>query len=128
MTDPPVPSAATDPPTATELSLADRLASAVVSCHDVVGLSEGAFGEVATHLAGRRIRGVRLGQDLVEVHVIARWGTPLPEVAEQVRTACQPLAEGRQVNVSIDDVISEPEDVPADERRGDIPPATAQIS
>lgn len=83
---------------------AEVLAAAVSACTGVAGLSAGAFGEVATYLEGRRIGGVRLTDDAVEVHVIARWGTPVPIVAEQVRAACAPVAAGRRVDVSIDDV------------------------
>lgn len=113
MTDPPIPTALVDDRGAPGTALAELLATAVASCRDVVGLSEGPFGEVATHLAGRRVPGLRLHQDRIEVHVIAGWGVPLPVLAQQVRTACAPFAEGRPVDVSIDDVIIDvPDDTP----------------
>ena len=88
----------------------EALAAAVAGCRDVAALSGGPFGEVATYLAGRRIEGVRLLVDRIEVHVIARWGTLLPSVAEQVRYACAPFAGGRRVDVTIDDVLAVPGD------------------
>ncbi len=106
MTDPPIPTA---PLTAAAPgpALEELLAAAVAGCADVVGLSEGPFGEVATHLAGRRVPGIRMHEDRVEVHVIARWGVRLPELSEQVRAACAPLAGGRPVDVAVDDLASE---------------------
>ena len=88
----------------------EELATAVAGCPDVAALSGGPFGEVATYLPGRRIVGVRLLGDRFDVHVIARWGTPLPAVAEQVRSACAPFAGGRGVDVTIEDVVPVPGD------------------
>jgi hypothetical protein len=82
----------------------EALAAAVAACTGVAALSGGTFGEVATYLEGRRITGVRMTDDVVEVHVVARWGTPMAVVAQQVRAACAPLAPDRRVDVSIDDV------------------------
>ncbi len=106
MTDPPI---LTAPVTAAASSpaLEELLATAVASCADVVRLSEGPFGDVATHLAGRRVPGIRLHEDRLEVHVIVRWGARLPELSERVRAACAPLAGGRQVDVAIDDLAPE---------------------
>jgi len=106
VTDPPIPTA---PLTAAASgpALEELLAAAVAGCADVVGLSEGPFGEVATHLAGRRVPGIRLHEDRVEVHVIVRWGVRLPELSDRVRAACAPLAGGRPVDVAIDDLAPE---------------------
>lgn len=95
------------PPTGTPPVPEDALAAAVAGCPDVDSLSAGLFGEVATYLPGRRVTGVRVGVDSIEIHVIARWGTPLPAIAEQVRSACEPLAGGRRVDVTIEDVIAD---------------------
>jgi len=125
--DPGIPTALVSDPAALEPALAELLASAVTSTRDVVALSEGPFGEVATHLAGRRVPGVRLHEDRVEVHVIARWGALLPVLAEQVRAACAPLVEGRMVDVSIDDVLTdEPDEALASAGLGSVPPSGAQ--
>ena len=125
--DPGIPTALVGDPSALEPALAELLASAVTSTRDVVALSEGPFGEVATHLAGRRVPGVRIHEDRVEVHVIARWGALLPVLAEQVRAACAPLVEGRMVDVSIDDVLTdEPDEVLASAGLGSGPPSGAQ--
>jgi uncharacterized alkaline shock family protein YloU len=67
-------------------------------------MSGGRFGEVATYLPGRRLVGVRLEGEEVALHVVARWGTPLPEVADAVRRAVAPFAGGRPVSVYIEDI------------------------
>lgn len=82
----------------------DAVATAVVGCPPVAGLSGGRFGEVATYLPGRRLVGVRLDGEELEVHVVARWGTPLPEVGDAVRRAVAPVGGGRPVTVYIDDI------------------------
>jgi uncharacterized alkaline shock family protein YloU len=87
----------------------EGVASSATACPSIAGLSGGRFGEVATYLPGRRIVGIRQVDGVVEVHVVARWGTPLPEVAELVRAAVAPAAGGVTVSVFVDDI-----EVPAD--------------
>lgn len=87
----------------------EAVAAAALGCPLIADLTGGRFGEVATYLPGRRIQGVREVDGVIEVHVVAKWGTPLPEVAEVVRAAVAPLAGGKPVAVFIEDI-----DVPAD--------------
>jgi hypothetical protein len=61
-------------------------------------------GEAATYLPGRRVAGVRIDDDHVEVHVVARWDAVLPELADGVRQAVAAAAGGRAVSVFIDDI------------------------
>lgn len=82
----------------------EAVAAAALGCPLVADLTGGRFGEVATYLPGRRILGVRQVEGTVEVHVVARWGTPLPEVADVVRAAVTPHAGGVPVAVFIDDI------------------------
>ena len=88
----------------------EELATAVAGCPDVAALSGGPFGEVATYLPVDASWGSGCSGDRFDVHVIARWGTPLPAVAEQVRSACAPFAGGRGVDVTIEDVVPVPGD------------------
>ncbi|WP_239137009.1 hypothetical protein [Sphaerisporangium rufum] len=80
---------------------ADRIAAAVTGCPDVAGLAR---GPLATYLAGRTVPGVAVRDDAIEVAVVARYGRPLAEIAEQVRAAVAPLAGGRPVDVRVDDI------------------------
>ena len=82
----------------------DAVAAAVTSCPAVAGMAGGMFGEVATYLPGRRLPGLRLAGEELEIHVTARWGSPLPEVADAVRRAVAPFVEGLPVTVYIDDI------------------------
>ncbi len=82
----------------------DALAGAVLACPSVTRLTGGSPVEVATYLPGRRVTGVRVADGEVEIHVKARWGRTLPEVADRVRTAVAPLVGGRAVSVHVDDI------------------------
>ncbi|MEV4410968.1 hypothetical protein [Catellatospora sp. NPDC049609] len=92
-------------PAATSLSLVDgvdvdAVAAAARACPGVEAL-EGGFPEVATYLTGRRVRGVRVVGDTVEVHIRAAWGIPVNETGAAVRAAVAPLAAGHAVHVTI---------------------------
>lgn len=89
----------------------EAVAAAALGCPLIADLTGGRFGEVATYLPGRRILGVRLVDGEIELHVVARWGAPLPEVAEVVRAAVAPYADGLPVAVFVDD-IEVPEEAP----------------
>ncbi len=56
----------------------EAVVAAALSCPDVARLSGGLVGEVATYLPGRQVTGVRFTDEEVEVHIVARWGPPLP--------------------------------------------------
>ncbi len=82
----------------------EAVAAAALGCPHIADLTGGRFGEVATYRPGRRITGVREVDGTVEVHVVAKWGSPLPEVAEVVRAAVTPHAAGAPVAVFVDDI------------------------
>jgi uncharacterized alkaline shock family protein YloU len=92
---------AESPGEAPEAPLADRVAEAVEGCPDVASLNR---GTVATYLSGRAVPGVVVHDTDVEVSVVAVYGRPLAEIADEVRSAVEPLAPGRTVNVHIDDI------------------------
>jgi hypothetical protein len=85
-------------------ALAERVAEATLACPDVVAMSGGMVGEVATYLPGRRVTGVRLRDAVVEVHVVARYGPPMDEIGAQVRAAVTLLVGDRTAAVTIDDL------------------------
>jgi hypothetical protein len=84
------------------------VAVAVESCASVASLSAGVFGEVASYLPGHRVDGVRMDGDRVEVHVVGRWGVPIPQLADEVRLAAAPLVAGRSVSVVVEDLADPP--------------------
>ena len=81
------------------------LARRVLACTGVVAMHGGFSGEAATYLPGRRVVGVRILPDRVEVHVVSRWPIPAGEVAAQIWAATAQAVQGRPVDVVISDVL-----------------------
>ncbi len=82
---------------------AEQVRGAALAVPGVVDLHGGLFGEVAVHLPGRRVTGVRLRDGLTEVHVVVRTGSPLRPTAEAVQAAVARVRPGA-VDVVIEDV------------------------
>lgn len=82
----------------------DAVAALVLACPAVAGLSGGPFGAAATYLPGRRVAGVRISPDTVEVHVVARYGPTAGELARQVRAALAGRVLGRSVDIVVEDL------------------------
>lgn len=92
----------------------DLLAAAVTACASVAGLSGGVAGEVATYLPGRRVTGIRVRDEEVQVHVVGVYGFPVAQMGAEIRTAVGPLVRGLPVSVRIDDLAA-PGDQPTAE-------------
>lgn len=82
----------------------EQVAAAALGCPLIADLTGGRFGEVATYRPGQRILGARMVDGGIELHVVAKWGAPLPEVAAVLRAAVAPHAEGLPVSVFVDDI------------------------
>ena len=91
---------------------AEAVAAAALGSPLIAGLTGGHFGEVATYLPGKRVVGVREADGTIEVHVVAKWGTPLPEVADVVRRAVAAHTDGTPVAVYVDDIEVPDEEAP----------------
>lgn len=84
---------------------AEAVAAAVAGCPSVAHLVGGPVGaQVATLLPGRRIEGVRVTPDRVEIHIASRWGVPIREVSAEVRTAVSPHTGALPVLIAVDDI------------------------
>lgn len=92
------------------------VAARVVSCPGVAGLSTGPFGTLVTYLPREVVPGVTVRDDEIEVHLVARYGTPLPELAASVRDALGDLSAGRRVNVTIEDLTPAEKNTGKEER------------
>jgi hypothetical protein len=90
---------------------AAAIAAAVLTCPAVVALHGGRLGQLTTFLPGRRVEGVRIGDDRVQVGVVATYGLPVGLVADRVRTTVVPRACGRRVDVHVADLLL-PEEQP----------------
>lgn len=84
----------------------DAIVARVLGCPSVVAMSPGRNREVATYLPHRRVLGVRVVEEEIEVHIVARRGISLLDAARQVQEALAPLAESRVVSVYVDDIES----------------------
>ena len=91
-------------PEPTGAELADRVAAAVLAVRGVTGLHGGMFGETATYLPGRRVPGVRLTEDVTDIHLSLAYGSPIAATAQQVRDALTALVTG-PVDVTVEDVV-----------------------
>jgi hypothetical protein len=69
----------------------DDIAALVLAVPDVVRLHAGRFGEVATYVPGRRITGIKLGDDTVEVHVVVAGRAPIRDTAQLIHAAVATL-------------------------------------
>ena len=87
---------------------AERIAAVVRGVPGVAALHPGAFGEVGTYLPGRRVAGVRITDDAVDVHIVVVFGTPVRATAAAVRSAVGALHPGVAVNVTVEDVAPAP--------------------
>jgi hypothetical protein len=105
----PVPVEAGQPWTGTVIeavpTTADEIAALVLGVPDVVRLHAGRFGEVATYLPGRRITGVKLGDDLIEVHIVIAGQVPVRQTAQAVHEAVATLV-ATPVHVFVEDVAA----------------------
>lgn len=88
--------------------LADAIAATVRAHPAVADLDGGPFGAIAYYLPGRRVVGVRVGDpgEPVEVSVIARLGTPLPQLATELRQVITAVTGSRVIDLTINDVIT----------------------
>lgn len=84
--------------------LAERIGAAAAACPDVLGLTAGPRGWIATYRAGPPYAGVAVHDAVIEVGVVVRYGRPFTEIAEDVRRLVRPLAGRRTVDVVIGDV------------------------
>jgi len=82
----------------------DAMARSVEACPAVASLSSGPAGLAVSYLPGKRVEGVRVTDEVVEVHVVARWGVTVQLVDREVRHAVARMTGGRRLDVVIEDV------------------------
>jgi hypothetical protein len=84
-----------------------NVAAAVLAHPAVVRLDGGPFGTIGSHLPGRRrLLGIRIGvgDEPVEIAVIARLGTLLPQLAQELGAAVVAVLGPVRVDVTVSDV------------------------
>lgn len=98
-------SSAPVPEAETTGELVDVVAALVMGVPGVVELHPGRFGEVATYLPGRRVAGVKLAGDRVEVHVVLAFGLPIRAVAHEIHAVVAAVVDV-PVQVFIEDLAA----------------------
>ena len=106
MTSPPVP-AVPDAAVIDGVNV-DAVAAAVLGCAGVAGLDGGRFGEVASYLPGRKVRGVVVSGGRVTVQIRSRWAVPAPDLAALITAVLAPLTGSHPVDVVIADIDDPP--------------------
>ncbi len=105
-------------PTPDPAVLAEAIAARVAEHPSVAALHGGPFGTVASYLPGRRVVGVAVDESdgSVELAVVARLGTPLPDLVAELRRWVSALAGPVAVHVLVADVATADtgDDEPAD--------------
>lgn len=85
---------------------AERIAAVVTDVAGVAALHGGMFGEVATYLPGRRVSGIRISDDRVDVHVSLAQNAPVRATATAIQRAVAAITD-LPVDVTIEDVVPE---------------------
>ncbi|MGB8405034.1 MAG: Asp23/Gls24 family envelope stress response protein [Mycobacterium sp.] len=83
---------------------ADRIAAVVTAVDGVAALHAGMFGEVATYLPGRRVSGVRISTDRVDVHVSLTLNAPVRETATAIQRAVAAITD-LPVDITVEDLV-----------------------
>ncbi|MHA6795881.1 hypothetical protein ACVGVM_20540 [Pseudonocardia bannensis] len=89
---------------------AEAVAAAVAAHPAVARLAGGPFGTVASYLPGRRrLLGVRVGSagESAEVAVVARFGVPLPRLADELGALVRAILGPVPVEITFVDVVVE---------------------
>jgi hypothetical protein len=89
---------------------AQEVAAAVAAHPAVARLDGGPFGAVATHLPGRRLLGVRIGEgdEPVELAVVLYPDRPIPEVVNALRREVSRICGGAAVDITVSDLELSP--------------------
>lgn len=87
---------------------ADAVEAIVRAVPGVADMHAGMFGEVATHLPGRKVVGVRISGSTIDVHITA-WADPsVRETAAAVRAALADRWPDASVDVTVEAVALAP--------------------
>lgn len=89
-----------------DLTIARAVSAAALATRGVHALGEGRYVEASTYGANEKVRGVVVSEGAVTVHIIAEHpdGTPIPELVRRIEGAAAFPAEGRKVEVVVEDL------------------------
>lgn len=82
----------------------DAVYTAILGCPGVAGLGSGQIGAMTTYLRGRRLPGIRVTSEAIELEVRMAWGASAAEIGTAIGRAVQPLAPAHRLEVSVADI------------------------
>jgi uncharacterized alkaline shock family protein YloU len=82
----------------------DAVHAAVSSCPGVARVGSGSLAALTTYLPGRRIPGIRINPDTVELEVIAEWDSNASDISRSVQAVVADLVGTRRVDITIADI------------------------
>jgi hypothetical protein len=85
---------------------ADTVAGIAVAVPGVHSLHPGMFGEVATYLPGRRVAGVRVTDNTIDVHLVVDAEAKVRQTAAAVRRAVADVYPSYSVDVTVEDIAA----------------------
>lgn len=102
-------------PSPSPIDVARAVADAARAHDDVVDLDTGLAGEFATYGLGGRVPGVRVdvdrdGRTQVQLRLVVRFGRPLPDIGDEVRSRVTAGLDGiaePEVHVHVADIVSD---------------------
>jgi hypothetical protein len=82
----------------------DAVHAAVSSCPGVARVGSGSLAALTTYLPGRRIPGIRINPDTVELEVVAEWDSNAGDISRSVQAVVADLVDARSVDITIADI------------------------
>ena len=92
----------------------DAVHAAVSNCPGVAGVGSGTLAALTTYLPGRRIPGIRINPESIELEIVANWDATAAAIGRHIRAAIAGLVSGRRVDITIADIVLPDEQPPAD--------------
>lgn len=111
----PVPGSGSTESVPTWVSPAQQDAARAASIESVLPQIDGVasvFPPAGAELAGLALEGVKVSDERVEVHIIAEYGRPLQATAHDIDQAVNPLLDGRDLQIVVDDILLPGEKLP----------------
>lgn len=90
-----------------DVRLAESIRTAVLATPGVAAMGGGRLVEAATYWVNRKVMGVVIHPDAIEVHIVVRYpeGLPVTELDGRLRARLEPLAAGRRTDIVFEDLV-----------------------
>jgi hypothetical protein len=82
----------------------DAVHAAIAGCPGVSSVGSGTVASLTTYLPGRRVAGIRVGPDTLEVEIVALWGTTAHELDTHIRQVLAPLVSDHRIDITVADI------------------------